>query len=105
MHRIRENDEVVVMAGKNKGHRGKVLRVLNDRVLVEGANRAKKAVRPNPQKNEKGGLVSQEMSIHESNLMLYNPATQKGDRISYKRMQDGKKLRCFKSNGKPVDQK
>ena len=103
MKRIRQNDDVIVTVGKNKGHRGKVLRVIDDRVVVEGANKVRKAVRPNPQKNEKGGLVEREMSIHESNILLYNPTTQKGDRIFYKRLEDGKKVRCYRSNGEAFD--
>ena len=103
MNRVHENDEVVVIAGKDKGRRGKVLRVEGDRVVVEGVNRVKKAVRPNPQKNERGGLIGREMSIHQSNVMLYNPTSQKGDRIAYKRMEDGKKVRYFKSNGETID--
>ena len=103
MNRIHENDEVVVIAGKDKGRRGRVMRVEGDRVVVEGANKVKKAVRPNPQKNEKGGLISREMSIHNSNVMLYNPANQKGERIAYRHLEDGKKIRCFKSDGKAID--
>ena len=103
MNRIHENDEVVVIAGRDKGRRGRVMRLEGDRVVVEGANKVKKAVRPNPQKNEKGGLLSREMSIHNSNVMLYNPARQKGERIAYKRLEDGKKVRYFKSNGETID--
>lgn len=103
MNRLKKGDEVVVIAGKDKGKRGTVSRVLkNGRVVVDGINLAKKHVKPNPMTGEQGGVVSKEMPIHASNVMLFNPETGKGDRIGY-RFEDGKKVRYFKSTGKAVD--
>ena len=103
MKRIKKGDEVIVIAGKedNKGKRGKVLAVHGDRVLVEGLNLVVKHVKPNPQLGIEGGIVRKEASIHISNVMLFNPATGKGDRVGFK-FEDGKKVRYFKSNGATV---
>ncbi|MBP3194503.1 MAG: 50S ribosomal protein L24 [Cardiobacteriaceae bacterium] len=100
MKRIKKGDEVIVIAGKadNKGKRGKVLAVHGDRVLVEGLNMVVKHVKPNPQLGIEGGIVRKEATIHISNVMLFNPATGKGDRVGFK-FEDGKKVRYFKSNG------
>lgn len=104
MSKIRKGDEVMVRAGKDKGKRGTVLRVLDaDRVVVEGINIVKKHMRPNPQKGMSGGIVEKEMPIHASNIGLYNPAEGKADRIGWKFLADGKKVRCFKSNDEVVD--
>lgn len=103
MNKIRKGDRVVVLAGKDKGREGTVLRVLEEGVLVEGINRVKKHVRPNPLKGQVGGIVEMEMAIHISNLALYNPATQKGDRIGIRQLEDGRRVRFFKSNGELVD--
>ena len=103
MNRLKKGDEVVVIAGKDKGKRGTVSRVLkNGRVVVDGINLAKKHVKPNPMTGEQGGIVTKEMPIHASNVMLYNPETGKGDRVGY-RFEDGRKVRYFKSTGKAVD--
>lgn len=104
MKRIRKGDEVIVIAGKaeNKGQRGKVLSVKDDRVVVEGVNRVSKHVKPNPQLGIEGGIVAKEAAIHVSNVMLYNPETGKGDRVGFT-IEDGKKYRIFKSNGARVD--
>lgn len=103
MQKIRKGDEVIVIAGKDKGRRGTVRkRVDIDYVLVEGINRAKKHVRPNPMKGEQGGIVEKDMPIHISNVALFNPVTQKGDRVGFKVLEDGKKVRVFKSNGELV---
>ncbi len=118
MNRIKKDDEVIVIAGKDKGKRGRVLQVIiktnkgktalavkkNERVryLVEGVNIVKKHVRPNPEKGERGGISEREAAIEGSNVMLYNNATGKGDRVGYKVMDDGKKVRYFKSNGEVV---
>jgi large subunit ribosomal protein L24 len=105
MERIRKGDEVVVIAGKDKGKRGVVLaRVGADHVTVEGVGIAKKHVRPNPMKGVAGGIVDKTMPIDISNVMLFNPATKKGDRVGFK-VVDGKKLRVFKSNGAVVGSK
>ncbi len=104
MNRIKKNDQVVVITGKDKGRTGQVLRIFEDqKVLVEGINQVKKHQKPNPQKNEEGGIITKEMPIQISNVMLFNPQTQKGDRIGYKTLDDGRKVRVFKSNGEVVD--
>ena len=97
---MRRDDEVVVLAGKDKGKQGKVLRVLpsEDRVYVEGINNIKKHQKPNPQAGEPGGIIEKEASIHVSNIALVNPATGKADRVGF-RIEDEKKVRFFKSNG------
>jgi large subunit ribosomal protein L24 len=105
MERIRKGDEVVVIAGKDKGKRGVVLaRVDGSHVTVEGVGVAKKHVRPNPMKGVAGGIVDKTMPIDVSNVMLFNPATKKGDRVGF-RVVDGKKVRVFKSNGAVVGSK
>jgi large subunit ribosomal protein L24 len=104
MNRIKKGDEVVVISGRDKGKRGTVLRRVDDEHLViEGVNRVKKHQRPNPMKGETGGIVDRDMPIHISNVALFNPATQKGDRIGFKVLDDGRKVRIFKSNGEQVD--
>ena len=103
MDKIRKGDEIVVIAGKDKGKRGTVLtRVDAEHVVVEGVNRAKKHVKPNPVKGVVGGIVDKDMPIHVSNISLYNPATQKADRVGFKQLEDGTKVRFFKSNGEVV---
>ena len=100
MNKIRKGDEVVVLTGKDRGRRGTVVRrVDDDLVVVEGVNRVKKHVRPNPLKGEVGGIVEKEMPIQVSNVALFNPATQKADRVGIKVLEDGRKVRFFKSNG------
>lgn len=103
MAKIKRNDEVIVIAGKDKGRRGKVTMVLSEseKVVVGGLNMAKKHVRPNPQRNIQGGIVEQEAAIDISNVAIYNPASNKADRVGYK-MQDGKKVRIYKSSGEQV---
>ena len=105
--RIRKGDEVIAIAGKDKGRRGYVTEVRKDgRILVEGLNIAKKHVKSNPQEGVQGGIVEQEMPLQVSNVMLYNPQTEKGDRIGFKVLEDGgkqRKVRYFKSNGEVVD--
>jgi large subunit ribosomal protein L24 len=104
MKRIRKGDEVVVISGRDRGKRGTVLRRTDDEhVIVEGINRVKKHQRPNPMQGQTGGIVDKDMPIHVSNLALFNPATQKGDRVSFKLMPDGRKVRVFRSNGEQVD--
>jgi large subunit ribosomal protein L24 len=104
MNKIRKGDEVVVLTGKDRGRRGMVLRRVDDeRLLVEGVNRVKKHTRPNPLKGEVGGIVEKEMPIHISNVALFNPASQKGDRIGIRVLEDGSKVRFFKSNGEMVE--
>jgi large subunit ribosomal protein L24 len=108
MTKIRKGDLVVVTTGKEKGKKGSVLRVLESKVLVEGVNRVKKHQRPNPVKGQTGGIIDKEMPLHQSNVMLVNPATGKGDRVGFKFLeaQGGnapRKVRFFKSNGEVVD--
>ena len=103
MDKIRKGDEIVVIAGKDKGKRGTILvRVDSEHVVVEGVNRAKKHVKPNPVKGVVGGVVDKDMPLHVSNVSLYNPATQKADRVGFKLLEDGKKIRVFKSSGEAV---
>jgi large subunit ribosomal protein L24 len=103
MEKIRKGDQVVVIAGKDKGKRGTVTRRVDaERVVVEGINRVKKHVKPNPVKGVVGGVIDKEMPLHISNVSLYNPATKKGDRVGFKLLDDGKKVRVFKSNGEVV---
>jgi large subunit ribosomal protein L24 len=104
MEKIRKGDEVVVITGKDKGKRGTVLRrVDGEHLLVEGVNRAKKHVKPNPVKGVAGGIVDKDMPIHLSNVALFNSATKKADRVGFKVLEDGRKVRVFKSNGEPVN--
>jgi large subunit ribosomal protein L24 len=104
MQKIRKGDQVVVMTGKDKGKRGTVLRVLDTgRVLVEGVNRVKRHTRPNPIKGQTGGIVDKEMPVHLSNVALLNPATGKADRVGFRVLDDGRKVRYFKSNGEVAD--
>jgi large subunit ribosomal protein L24 len=104
MQRIRKGDEVIVIAGKDKGRRGSVIRVYeDDRVLVENVNVARKHQRPNPNAGVAGGIVEKEKPIHVSNVMLFNPTTEKGDRIGFRQLTDGRKVRFFKSNGEVLD--
>jgi large subunit ribosomal protein L24 len=102
-NKIRKGDDVIVLAGKDKGKRGTVLRVLEDRVVVENINLAKKHVKPNPNIGEQGGIVDKEMPLHVSNVAVYNPTTDKGDRVGFKTLDDGRKVRVYKSNGEVVD--
>lgn len=104
MRKIKRDDEVVVIAGRDKGKRGKVLRVLDEnRVLVAGIQMIKKHQKPNPQMGIPGGIVRKEAPIQVSNIALYNPETQKADRVGFKIQEDGKKVRVFKSTGAVVD--
>ena len=104
MNRIKKGDQVVVISGRDKGKRGTVLRrVDDDHVVVEGVNRVTKHQRPNPMKGETGGIIDRDMPIHVSNVALFNPATQKGDRIGFRLLDSGRKVRVFKSNGEQVD--
>ena len=104
MNKIRKGDDVIVLTGKDKGKRGVVMSCVDDeRLLVEGINRVKKHVKPNPMKGQAGGIVDKEMPINVSNVALFNPATSKADRVGFKLLDDGRKVRVFKSNGEVVD--
>ena len=104
MNKIRKGDEVILNTGKDKGKRGTVLSVLDTgHVVVEGANMVKKHAKPNPMRGVAGGIVNKEMPVDISNVALFNPATQKGDRVGFKTLEDGRKVRVFKSSGEVVD--
>ena len=103
MNKIRKGDEVIVIAGRDKGRRGKVAaRVDAEHLSVEGINVVKKHVKPNPMKGATGGIVSKTMPIHQSNVAIYNAATAKADRVGIKLLADGKKVRVFKSSGEQI---
>lgn len=103
MRKIRKGDEVVVLTGKDKGKRGTVLRVLERSLVVEGVNRVRKAVKPNPMRGTTGGFMDKDMPIDASNVALFNPVAGKGDRVGIKTLEDGRMVRFFKSNGEVVD--
>ncbi len=103
MKRIKKGDQVIVIAGKDKGRQGTVLLVAEDKVLVETVNMVKKHTKANPMAGVEGGIVEKEMPLAISNVMLFNPMTNKGDRVGFKTLEDGRKVRYFKSNDEVVD--
>src|SRR5688572_21938819 len=103
MKRIKKGDTVVVITGKAKGQRGEVLRIDGDKVVVQNINLVKRHTKPNPQANQAGGIVEREAAIHISNVMLFNPATNKGERVGVKTLDDGRKVRIFRSSGENAD--
>ena len=103
MKKIRKGDEVVVIAGRDKGRRGTVVKLLGDQVVVENINMVKRHTKPNPQRNVQGGIVEKEAAIDLSNVMLWNPVAKKGDRVGLRTLADGRKVRFFKSNNEVVD--
>ncbi len=104
MNKIRKGDNVVVIAGKDKGRRGSVLeRVDDEHVIVEGVNKVKRHTKPNPMRNQPGGILEKEMPLHVSNVALFNGQTQKPDRVGFKILEDGRKVRIFRSTGEMVD--
>lgn len=103
MNRIRKGDQVVVITGKDKGKQGEITRVAGDRVIVANVNVVKRHTKANPQAGQAGGIVEREAPIHISNVMLFNPATGKGDRVGFKVLEDGRKVRVFRSSGEAVD--
>ena len=106
MKKIRKGDQVVVLAGRDKGKRGAIIRVLDDgHVVVQNVNMIKRHTKPNPNRNIAGGIVSKEAAIHISNIALLNPATGKGERVGFKLLADGRKVRIFKKSGEVVDAK
>lgn len=102
MRKIRKNDDVIVITGKDKGNRGNVLSVRGDYVLVSGINKVKKHQKPNPVKGVSGGIVEMEVPIHISNIAIYNASTKKADRVGVKQLEDGRKVRVFKSSGEVI---
>ena len=104
MRKIRKGDDVIVITGRDKGKRGTVLRIVDaDHVVVEGANRVKKHQRPIPMKGITGGIVDKEMPLPISNVALFNPGTKKADRVGIRSLEDGRRVRYFKSNGEVID--
>ena len=103
MNRIKKGDHVVVTAGKDKGKRGDVVSVAGDKVIVSNVNLVKRHTKPNPQANQPGGVIEREAPVHVSNVMLFNPASGKGERIGTKVLEDGRKLRVFRSSGEAID--
>ena len=102
-NRIKKGDQVVVNTGKDKGKQGEVIRVDGDRVVVSNVNIIKRHTKPNPQAGVAGGVVEREASMHISNVALFNPASGKGERIGFKVLEDGRKLRVFRSSGEALD--
>jgi len=103
MRKIKKGDNVIVLTGRDKGKRGDVTRVVDaEHVVVAGVNQVKKHQRPNPMKGEQGGIVTKDMPIHVSNVAVYNPVTKKADRVGFRTLEDGRKVRFFKSNGELV---
>ena len=104
MNKIRKGDKVIINTGKDKGKQGIISAFVNDkRVLVEGLNMVKKSVKPNPGKGEQGGIISKEMPLDISNIAIYNNTTSKADKVTFKVLKDGKKIRIFKSNQEAID--
>lgn len=103
MKRIKKGDQVIVIAGKDKGRQGTVLNVSDEKILVEAVNMAKKHTKANPMAGVEGGIIEKAMPLDISNVMLFNPMTNKGDRVGFKSLEDGRKVRYFKSNGEVVD--
>ena len=104
MRKIRKGDDVIVITGKDKGKRGIVLRLVDDdHLVVEGVNKVKKHQKPNPLKGITGGILDKEMPIHASNVAIFNPVTKKADRVGFRKLEDGRKVRYFKSDGEVVD--
>ena len=103
MQKIRKGDQVVVISGRDKGRHGAVTQVLDDAVVVEGINRVKRHTKANPQANKQGGIVSKEMPLHVAKIAIWNPGTKKADRVGFKTLSDGKKVRRFSSNGEMLD--
>lgn len=104
MKKIKKGDEVIVTTGKSKGQRGNVLRVTqDDKLFVENINMVKRHTRPDPNRNQPGGIIEREAALHISNVALFNPATKKGDRVGFKALEDGRKVRIFRSTGEMVD--
>ena len=103
MNRIRKGDQVIVIAGADKGKKGEVVRVAGDKVVVQNINIIKRHTKPNPQAGQAGGIVEREAPIHISNVMLFNSAAGKGDRVGFKVLEDGRKVRVFRSSGEALD--
>lgn len=103
MNRIRKGDQVIVIAGADKGKKGEIVRVLGDKVVVQNVRLVKRHTKANPQANQPGGIIEREAPIDASNVALFNPATGKGERVGFKVLEDGRKVRVFRSNGEVID--
>ena len=104
MKKLKKGDSVIIISGKDKGKKGEILRIIEpDKLVISNANLAKKHVKPNPNKQETGGILEREMPMHISNIMILNPLTKKGDKIGFKKLEDGKKVRIYKSNQEVID--
>ena len=103
MNRIKKGDQIIVIAGADKGTKGEVVRVAGDKVVVQNINIIKRHTKPNPQAGQAGGIVEREAPIHISNVMLFNSAAGKGDRVGFKVLEDGRKVRVFRSSGEAID--
>jgi large subunit ribosomal protein L24 len=103
MNRIKKGDQIIVIAGADKGKKGEVVRVAGDKVVVQNINIIKRHTKPNPQAGQAGGIVEREAPIHISNVMLFNPASGKGERVGFKMLGDGRKVRVFRSSGEAID--
>ncbi|MGH8105214.1 MAG: 50S ribosomal protein L24 [Arenimonas sp.] len=103
MNRIRKGDQIIVIAGADKGKKGEVVRVAGDKIVVQNVNIIKRHTKPNPQAGQAGGIVEREAPIHISNVMLFNSAAGKGDRVGFKVLEDGRKVRVFRSSGEAID--
>ena len=103
MNRIKKGDQIIVIAGADKGKKGEVVRVAGDKVVVQNINIIKRHTKPNPQANQPGGIVEREAAIHISNVMLFNTATGKGERVGFKTLENGRKVRVYRSSGEVVD--
>ena len=104
MKKLKKGDSIIVVSGKDKGKKGEILSVIEpDKLIISNINLAKKHVKPNPNKNESGGIIEKEMPIHISNVMMFNPISKKGDRVGFKNLEDGKKVRVYKSNKEVID--
>jgi|TARA_B100000959_G_scaffold60253_1_gene63274 large subunit ribosomal protein L24 len=104
MNKLKKGDSVIVISGKDKGKKGEIIKVIEpDKLLVTNINLAKKHVKPNPNKEETGGIIEREMPLHISNVMMLNPITKKRDKIGFKKLEDGKKVRIYKSNKEVID--
>jgi large subunit ribosomal protein L24 len=103
MNKLRKGDQVVVLTGRDRGRRGAVLRVKDGMVTVENVNRVKRHQRPNPQAGQQGGIIEKEMPLPASKVAIWNPSTKKADRVGFKTLGDGRKVRCFRSNGEMLE--
>ncbi len=103
MQKLKQGDEVIVLIGKDKGKRGRISKFMHEKILVEGVNQVKKHQKPNPNAGVQGGIIEKEMPIHKSNIALYNSVTKRADKVGFKALDNGNKVRYFKSNNEIID--